>query len=57
MNLDTGRLPNLKSPPQRPKYYQISGSSGTMMRELADGGPEHAISKVPTSVMCSRSVR
>ena len=50
MNLDTGRLPNLKSPPQRRKYYQISGSTGTMMRELADGGPGTLSPRSPTSV-------
>ncbi len=46
MSLHTGQSPNLKSPPRRRKCYQISGFTGTMMRELADGGAGNAIPKV-----------
>ncbi|GLR88870.1 hypothetical protein GCM10007857_55830 [Bradyrhizobium iriomotense] len=46
MTLDMGRLPNLKGPPQRRKCYQIREFTGTIMKELADGGLGHAIPKV-----------
>ena len=46
MSLDTGQSPEPEESTQRRKCYQISEFTGTMMRELADGGPGHAIPQV-----------